>query len=147
MSDEVIYFSKSQPLSNFENQGVVLLHIEASDAIWCQRTFLTLVQIMACCLMAPSHHLNQCWLILCRSFGIHLRGISQEMLKISVLDIGLEIIKITAASPQVNEFNVNFNFLSRTVNYCFCWLIFLAIFNIWCCYFWLKNFNEMSKNI
>ena len=29
-----------------------------SDAIWS-----TLVQIMACCLTAPSHYLNQCWLI------------------------------------------------------------------------------------
>ena len=24
----------------------------------------TLVQVMACCLMAPSHYLNQCWLII-----------------------------------------------------------------------------------
>ena len=33
-----------------------------SDAIWCQRSWSTLVQVMACCLMAPSHYLNQCWL-------------------------------------------------------------------------------------
>ena len=35
-----------------------------SDAIWRQRTWSTLVQVMACCLMAPSHYLNQCWLII-----------------------------------------------------------------------------------
>ena len=35
-----------------------------SDAIWRQRSGSTLVQIMACCLTAPSHYLNQCWLII-----------------------------------------------------------------------------------
>ena len=33
------------------------------DAIWWQRSGSSLVQVMACCLMAPSHYLNQCWLI------------------------------------------------------------------------------------
>ena len=33
-----------------------------SDAIWCQRSWSTLVQVMACCLTAPSHYLYQCWL-------------------------------------------------------------------------------------
>ena len=35
-----------------------------SDAIWQHRSGSTLVQVMACCLMAPSHYLNQCWLII-----------------------------------------------------------------------------------
>ena len=34
-----------------------------SDAIWQEGSRSTLVQVMACCLMAPSHYLNQCWLI------------------------------------------------------------------------------------
>ena len=33
-----------------------------SDAIWQQRSGSTMVQVMACYLMAPSHYLNQCWL-------------------------------------------------------------------------------------
>ena len=33
-----------------------------SDAIWRQRYGSTSVQVMACCLMAPTHYLNQCWL-------------------------------------------------------------------------------------
>ena len=45
-----------------------------SDAIWWHRS------------MAPSHHLNQCWLLM-TSCGIHIRPISQEMLKISFLDM------------------------------------------------------------
>ena len=35
-----------------------------SDAIWRQRSGSTLAQVMACCLTAPSHYLNQCWLII-----------------------------------------------------------------------------------
>ena len=35
-----------------------------SDAIWQQRSGSTLVQVMAWCRQAPSHYLNQCWLIL-----------------------------------------------------------------------------------
>ena len=35
-----------------------------SDSIWRHRTGSALDQVMACCLMAPSHHLNQCWLFI-----------------------------------------------------------------------------------
>ena len=35
-----------------------------SDAIWQQGSRSKLVQVMACCLMAPSHYLNQHWLII-----------------------------------------------------------------------------------
>ena len=35
-----------------------------SDAIWWQRPGSTLAQVIACCLTEPSHHLNQCWLII-----------------------------------------------------------------------------------
>ena len=34
------------------------------DAIWRQGFGSTLAQVMACCLTAPSHYLNQCWLII-----------------------------------------------------------------------------------
>ena len=34
------------------------------EAIWWQRFGSTLDQVMACCLTAPSHYLNQCWLII-----------------------------------------------------------------------------------
>ena len=36
----------------------------SSDAIWWQRSGSTVAQVMACCLTAPSHYLNQCWLII-----------------------------------------------------------------------------------
>ena len=40
-----------------------LTHCGLIDAIWRQRSGSSLTQVMACCLMAPSHYLNQCWLI------------------------------------------------------------------------------------
>ena len=36
-----------------------------SDTIWRQRSGSTLAQVMACCLTAPSHYLDQSWLIIC----------------------------------------------------------------------------------
>ena len=35
-----------------------------SDATWRCRSGSILAQVMACCLTAPSHYLNQCWLII-----------------------------------------------------------------------------------
>ena len=35
-----------------------------ADAIWRQRSGSILAHVMACCLMTPSHYLNQCWLII-----------------------------------------------------------------------------------
>ena len=34
------------------------------DAIWRHGTRSTLAQVMVCCLTAPSHYLNQCWLVI-----------------------------------------------------------------------------------
>ena len=42
----------------------VLNSLRPSDAIWWQRSGSTLAQVMACCLTAPSHYLNQGWLII-----------------------------------------------------------------------------------
>ena len=53
-----------------------------SDAIWHHRAWSTLVQVMACCLTAPSHYLNQCWLIisevLWHSFQGNFTGNAQD---------------------------------------------------------------------
>ena len=49
----------------------------------------TSVQVMACCLMATSHCLNQYWLIIISEV---LWQISQEMLKVSILDMSLKMI-------------------------------------------------------
>ena len=61
-----------------------------SDAIWWHRSGSKLAQVMACCLTAPSHYLNQCWLII--SQWHYLKAISQEIMesylaKISLLNL------------------------------------------------------------
>ena len=38
--------------------------LRSSEAIWRHRSGSTLAQVMACCLTASSHYLNQCWLII-----------------------------------------------------------------------------------
>ena len=35
-----------------------------SDAIWRYSSMSTLARVMVCCLTAPGHHLNQCWLMI-----------------------------------------------------------------------------------
>ena len=43
------------------DNSVSILIKGPSDAIWQHRSGSTLAHVMACCLMAPSHYLNQCW--------------------------------------------------------------------------------------
>ena len=55
------------PSGHTRRQGISSHGINSlwpNDAIWRQRTESTLAQVMACCLTAPSHYLNQCWLII-----------------------------------------------------------------------------------
>ena len=56
-----------------------------SDVIWRQVFRSTLAQVMACCLTAPRHYLNQCWLMIMRCCGIPLIVISQKYLRYSSL--------------------------------------------------------------
>ena len=54
------------------------------DVTRLHRTGSTLAQVRACCLMAPSHYLNRCWLIISevRSCSINLIAVLQEMLEL-----------------------------------------------------------------
>ena len=49
-------------------QSLIFNRLWPSDAIWRQRTGSPLSQAMVCCLMAPSHYLNQCWIIISEVF-------------------------------------------------------------------------------
>ena len=70
---------------------------------------------MACCLMAPSHYLNQYLLIM--SCGIQWRAILQEMLKISILDMCLKITNfiLYLHLPEASELKFRFIYLKYTV--------------------------------
>ena len=52
-----------------------LTHWGLVTAIWQQRSGSTLAQVMACCLTAPSHYLNQCWLIISKVLWHSSEGI------------------------------------------------------------------------
>ena len=67
-----------------------------SDTIWQHTSESTLAEEMGCCLTAPSHFLNQCWLII--KGGIHQKTISQEMPNISNLDLSLKMTKLKLQS-------------------------------------------------
>ena len=58
-----LYYTNSFSVS-VQSQPFNVTFTLASDAIWRHRTGSTLAQVMACCLMAPIHYLNQCWLII-----------------------------------------------------------------------------------
>ena len=63
--------------------------------IWGHRTWSTLAQVMACCLTAPSHYLNQCWLFIS---------------KVQSHSSGNHFTKDTSANNHWNQFE---NYLSK----------------------------------
>ena len=94
----------------------------ASDAIWWHRSGSTLAQVLARFLRAPSHYLNQCWLIINEvqwqhqaitwTSDIYLRALSREVPQPTIIRIPLKInlSKISFKSPRsqwVNGFQPN----------------------------------------
>ena len=77
--------------------------LRPSDAILRWRSWLTLVQVMACCLTAPSHYMSQCWLIISKVLWHSSEDIiKKEDLKIPNNKARLKItyLKITLRSPR-----------------------------------------------
>ena len=60
---DVKLFIHCSVLPNISLKCRIVNSLRPSDAIWRQWSWTTLAQVMACCLTAPSHYLNQCWLI------------------------------------------------------------------------------------
>ena len=79
------------------HENLELTHIDTlnslwpSDDIWRQRSGSTLAQVMACCLTAPSHYLNQCWLIISKTQLHSSDGKSQEIHQSSMAKINMKI--------------------------------------------------------
>ena len=76
-----------------------------SDTIWRHRSGSTLAQVMACCLTAPSHYLNQCWLIINKvqwhsSEHNYTRDTSAPKIKIS---LKMTYLKFHLNLPGANE--------------------------------------------
>ena len=78
-----------------------------SGIIWQQGSRSTLAQVMACCLMAPSHYLNQCWLIISEvlrhSTEGNVAGNAPDIYH--WYDFENDSFKITTASPRSHWVN------------------------------------------
>ena len=79
------------------------------DTVWRHTSKEALAQIMACCLTAPSHDLNQCWLLIGEVFGIRMKIISHWVPKILFCIMSLKIILLNSLSqlPAANDLNHN----------------------------------------
>ena len=86
------------------------------DAIQQHRSASTLAQIMTCCLTAPSHHLNKCWLVINKvhwlsSWGnFYKRYPSHQLLKASKISSKITYTKTKFLSnlPEANELTSSF---------------------------------------
>ena len=88
--------------------------------IWWQRSGSTLASVMACCLMAPIHYLNQCWLIIKVFCGIHLWAILQEKVFMTLfcyMHLEIILLKLLPYLPGTNELN---SVCLVTINLCAC---------------------------
>ena len=62
-NDEITTLKQSSSTGHMPEYWQAFINpLRPNDAIWRHRSGSTLAQVMACCLMAPSHYLNQCWL-------------------------------------------------------------------------------------
>ena len=78
-----------------------------SDDIWWHSFGSTLAQIMAWCLMAPNHYLNQCWLlvkgVLYSLAFIHLGAISQDLQLMNLMRNMHSEITLSKLLPGASE--------------------------------------------
>ena len=70
-----------------------------SDAIWLHRTWSTLDQVMACCLVAPRHYLVQFWQIISEVLWHSLEG----NLTANVLNFEMINLRLQSHFPGANE--------------------------------------------
>ena len=80
--------------------------LRPSDAIWWQRSGSTLARVMACCLMASSHYMNNnIELSLIRYSDIYFSAISQKIPQLSITKFSLKIpyLSFLLNLPGANE--------------------------------------------
>ena len=82
-----------------------------SDTIWQHRTRSAWAQVMACCLIAPSHYLDQCWLNINEVLwhSIHMRTILQWVSGATILynEFDCYICEISITSTRDQWVNVS----------------------------------------
>ena len=105
-------------MMDFSRNGIALVYMEylvvnslwPSDAIWRHRFRSVLAQVVACCLMAPSHYLNQCWLSYYWGSVAFTWEISRWVPKLLFFELNLKIIllKLLPHLPGANELSEGF---------------------------------------
>ena len=84
-----------------------------SDAIWRHRSGSALVQAMACCLTAPNHCLNHCWLlisqVLWHSPESNFTVNAQVWLLVYIISLRIILLKLLPHLPGANELNHSLN--------------------------------------
>ena len=98
---ECIIILVAQRQDHFED--VPHFHLNSlwpSDTICRQRSGSTLAQAMACCLTAPSHSLNQCWLIISEIFW-HSQWVHK--LLFCIMSLKIILLKYLKHLPGANE--------------------------------------------
>ena len=88
---------------------LVMAWCREADAIWGNRSRSTLAQVMAWCLMAPRHYLNQCWLII---KGVLWHSPKSKVLTnfIHIMFLDIILLKLLPHLPGASEL------------ICLCWL-------------------------
>ena len=91
--------------SNLNHDGKAINSLWPGDTIWRHGTRSALAQVMACCLTAPSHYLNQCWLIIGEVPWHSSQGIISRQVKIPINKRRLKIavLKWNLGPPGANE--------------------------------------------
>ena len=80
-----------------------------TDAICRQRSVSTLAQVMACCLTAPSHYLNQCWLIISNVKWHSSKGkFTRDQPSIIEIVCKIKYLKFHSNFPGANELKTLF---------------------------------------
>ena len=78
-----------------------------SDTIWRQKSGSTLAQVMACCLTASSHYLNQCWFTISK---VHWHSFEYNFTRdtsavIHWISLKITDLKFHSNLPGANELN------------------------------------------
>ena len=74
------------------------LHSETQ--VWGHISGSTLGNVIPCCLTAPSHYLNQCWISLMGFYDIHLRAVLHRVPKLLFCVPANYTFKITSTTPM-----------------------------------------------
>ena len=97
----------------FDPKYILLLQTYVMMALWCHAPYSsstsTLAQAMACCLKAPSHYLNQCWLLINKDLWYSPWAVSHQVprLLFCIMSLKIILLKLLPQLPGADELKAN----------------------------------------